>query len=63
MIVSGDLAPGAAISDKHLATRLKVSRTPVREALRQLADEGLGVVWPRAAPRIAPVDHDARPAN
>jgi DNA-binding GntR family transcriptional regulator len=62
MIVSGDLAPGAAISDKHLAARLGVSRTPVREALRQLADEGLVVVWPRAATRIAPVDHDALPA-
>jgi DNA-binding GntR family transcriptional regulator len=40
-IVRGALAPGAALDETDLAKRFNVSRTPVREALRQLAASGL----------------------
>ena len=48
-IVRGDLAPGAALDETELARRFQVSRTPVREAIRQLAASGL--VEARAASR------------
>jgi DNA-binding GntR family transcriptional regulator len=40
-IVRGALAPGAALDEMELARRFRVSRTPVREAIRQLAASGL----------------------
>jgi DNA-binding GntR family transcriptional regulator len=40
-ILSGDLAPGERLGETELATELSMSRTPVREALRLLAAEGL----------------------
>jgi len=55
-IVAGDLAPGERLRDQEVAARLGTSRTPVREALRRLADEGLVDVAPQAATRVAPVD-------
>lgn len=55
-IVSGALAPGARLRDRELAERLGASRTPVREALRRLADEGLVEVTPQSATRVARVD-------
>jgi DNA-binding GntR family transcriptional regulator len=47
-ITTGRLALGARISDKQLAVELKVSRTPVREALVQLQTEGLVVMRPQS---------------
>ena len=46
-IVLGDLAPGERLRSDGLATRLGVSRTPVREALRKLEAEGLVSASPR----------------
>jgi DNA-binding GntR family transcriptional regulator len=40
-IVRGTLSPGAALDEMELARRFHVSRTPVREAIRQLAASGL----------------------
>lgn len=39
LILSGELAPGAQLSEEALAHRCQVSRTPVREALRRLESE------------------------
>jgi DNA-binding GntR family transcriptional regulator len=40
-ILSGELEPGSTVSQVQLAGRLSVSRTPLREALRLLENEGL----------------------
>jgi DNA-binding GntR family transcriptional regulator len=40
-IIAGVLEPGAALDETNLARRFRVSRTPVREAIRQLAASGL----------------------
>jgi DNA-binding GntR family transcriptional regulator len=54
-IVSGALRPGEVIKDAELAARLGVSITPVREALAQLATEGLIEMPPNRAKRVAPL--------
>jgi DNA-binding GntR family transcriptional regulator len=46
-IVNGDLALGAPISERALAERLAISKTPVREALAQLKLEGLIRIVPQ----------------
>jgi DNA-binding GntR family transcriptional regulator len=40
-IIRGALAPGTILDETELARRFQVSRTPVREAIRQLAASGL----------------------
>ena len=47
-IANGVLPPGTPLSDKALAGQLRISRTPVREALLQLRSEGLVVVRPQS---------------
>nr|NIP74681.1 GntR family transcriptional regulator [Xanthomonadales bacterium] len=45
-IVEGELAPGDKINEKVLCQTYQVSRTPLREALKVLAREGLVVLTP-----------------
>lgn len=45
-ILSRRLSPGAPLFEVPLAVELKMSRTPVREAIRRLAHEGLVDLWP-----------------
>jgi DNA-binding GntR family transcriptional regulator len=54
-IVNGVLVPGTVIKDAELAARLGFSITPVREALTQLAMEGLIEMPPNRAKRVAPL--------
>ncbi|MFL6055680.1 MAG: GntR family transcriptional regulator [Actinoallomurus sp.] len=62
-IVDGDLAPGEIIRDGELAERVGLSRTPVREALARLIDEGLVETKPHAYTRVTPlVVRDVRDA-
>lgn len=51
-ILSGVLAPGARLEESELAERFACSRTPVREALRQLASEALISMRPRQAATV-----------
>jgi DNA-binding GntR family transcriptional regulator len=46
-ILSGEYAAGAKLAEAALAEQLGVSRLPVREALRRLADEGFVALAPR----------------
>lgn len=52
-IISGELEPGEKLKDKELAVQLGVSRTPVRESLRRLEDEGLVETSPNRWTRVA----------
>ncbi|OZC81545.1 GntR family transcriptional regulator [Rhodococcus sp. 06-418-5] len=52
LVFSGELAPGARLGEVELAELLGVSRTPVREALRQLAAEGLIDLSPNRGARV-----------
>jgi len=57
-IVRGTLAPGAALDETDLARRYGVSRTPVREALRQLTASGLIDARPHRGAVVAEPDPD-----
>ena len=56
LIVTLELAPGTVLDERELTARLQLGRTPVREALRRLADEGLVAIYARRGTVVAPVD-------
>ncbi|MBG06037.1 MAG: GntR family transcriptional regulator [Rhodospirillaceae bacterium] len=53
LIVEGDLEPGAKVPERILSERYGVSRTPLREALKTLASEGLLELLPHRGARVA----------
>ena len=55
-IVTLDLPPGSVVNERELMGRLGVGRTPVREALRDLAREQLVEVFPRRGMFVSSVD-------
>ncbi|MCS0501337.1 GntR family transcriptional regulator [Ancylobacter mangrovi] len=55
MLVSGELRAGDKISEQSLCTRFGVSRTPLREALKVLANEGLLILSPNRGASVARV--------
>lgn len=57
-IVLGNLAPGSRLDEVSLATRFNVSRTPVREALKQLAIMGLVDTRPNRGSVVAEMTVD-----
>jgi len=56
LIVSLELPPGAVIDERELMRRIGLGRTPVREALRKLAQEQLVEVFPRRGMFVTRVD-------
>lgn len=56
-IVHLDMTPGAAISEKDICAEFDVSRTPVREALQKLAEEGLVVVFPHSGTYVSRISY------
>ena len=52
-IIGGDLAPGTKLDEQELANRYGVSRTPVREAIRQLIATGLVQSRPHRGATVA----------
>lgn len=54
-ILTGDLKPGERLMEIHLANRLGVSRTPIREAIRKLELEGLVTMIPRRGAEVAQI--------
>ena len=62
-IVEGRLEPGERVRDHELAARLGLGRTPVREALGRLEEEGLVETRPRSYTRVTPLSRrDVREA-
>ena len=59
LIVSGRMRPGEAVIEAALAAPLGVSRTPVREALKRISDEGLIDVFAQSGTFIAPISRKA----
>lgn len=54
-ILTGELKPGERLMEIHLANRLGVSRTPIREAIRKLELEGLVTMIPRRGAEVADI--------
>ena len=52
-ILKGDLKPGERLMELQLASKLGVSRTPIREAIRMLEQEGLARTIPRKGAEVA----------
>jgi DNA-binding GntR family transcriptional regulator len=58
-IVRAVLPPGTPLAELDLCTRMSVSRTPVREALIKLAEEGLVRIYPQFGTFVAPISLEA----
>ena len=56
MIVTLQLAPGTVLSEQALAVRLKIGRTPIREALQRLSRDGLVVIMPRRGIMVSEIN-------
>lgn len=60
-ITLGPLEPGEVILDTEIADLLGMSRTPVREAILRLAQDGLVETFPGRQTRVAPLRFDRAP--
>jgi DNA-binding GntR family transcriptional regulator len=56
MILAGKLGPGTRLRQVDLSSRMGISRTPLREALMKLEQEGLITVLPRGGLRVLELD-------
>jgi DNA-binding GntR family transcriptional regulator len=55
-ILDGSIAPGEKITEDGLANQLGISRSPIREALRDLSRDGLVIIEPRRGARVGELD-------
>lgn len=55
-IINLELKPGTKISEKEIAEKLQVSRTPVREAFQKLAQEELIGIYPQSGTVVSKID-------
>jgi len=55
-IITGRLRPGASLSEIKVADQYGISRTPVREVFRRLAEDGFLRVVPQVATYVAPIN-------
>lgn len=58
MVLEGELPPGSPLPEKMLCETFGVSRTPLREAFKVLASEGLMELRPHRTPVVTPVDRE-----
>src|SRR5918998_1596738 len=58
LILEMILPPWQTLSEKDVAACLKVSKTPVREAIIRLSEEGLVAVVPKSRTYVAPINLD-----
>ena len=56
LVLTGKIGPGEIVDEKLIAAQLKVSRTPVREAVKKLSDEHLIDVIAQSGTRAALID-------
>lgn len=56
LIMHGELAPGVKLNERVLCEQLGISRTPLREAFKSLASEGLVELLPNRGAIVAPLD-------
>ncbi len=57
-IISLELAPGSVISENEIASRLGLSRTPIREALIELSKVNIVEIMPQKGSRVLLIDYD-----
>lgn len=58
MLVEGDIAPGAKLNERALCEALRISRTPLREAIKMLAAEGLVELLPNRGSVAVQLDEE-----
>lgn len=57
-IISGELAPAADLSEEELIRELGISRTPIREAIQKLSEEGFVSIYPRKGTIVSEITLD-----
>src|SRR6202040_3275010 len=60
-LISLQRQPGEGVSEAEIALSYGVSRTPVREAIRKLADDGLVEIFPQSGIYVCPIPIAAFP--
>jgi len=58
LIIEGGLAPGTRLNERLLCEQLHISRTPLREAFKVLATEGLIALLPNRGAQVVKMDRD-----